>query len=164
MDPLSITVSVVTLIGAANLVIRHGSSIKGAKAAITALLDEMKGLRNILESVEQMLVATEKSDANNDDDDRQSTINRERVAALCNVEDGPIALELNHLQEKLRPPDWADQDGSRRRAVVQSLTWPFKEADTMRIIEKISRLKKDLELALTVDQSCVTTIFRRPIF
>lgn len=149
MDPLSISVSVITLIQAANGVIHlyfdYASTVRGATRAISGLLDEIKNLRNILESLERLL-------ASSGNPDTAPLIGLKEVAALCDLEDGPIVKELKLLTEKLRLPDWAGQDGSRRKALMQSLTWPLKEGDTKKILEKIDRLKKDLELALTVNQ------------
>ncbi len=63
MDPLSISVSVITLIQAANGVIHlcfdYASTVKGATRAISGLLDEIKSLRNILESLERLLARSE---------------------------------------------------------------------------------------------------------
>lgn len=158
MDPLSISASVITLIQATNGVIHlcfdYASTVKGASRAISGLLEEIKSLRNILESLERLL-------ASSDNPDTAPAIELKEVAALCNREDGPIAKELKLLNEKLRLPDWAGQDGSRRKALMHSLTWPLKEGDTKKILEKIDRLKKDLELALTVDQSWVHPKFSR---
>lgn len=150
MDPLSVSVSVMTLLQAANGVIHlcfdYANTVKGATQAISGLLDEIKSLRNVLESIERLL-------ANSENPDTAPANELKEVAALCDREDGPIAKELKLLHEKLRLPDWAGQNGSKRKVLMQSLTWPLKEGDTKKILEKIDRLKKDLELALTVDQS-----------
>lgn len=150
MDPLSISASVITLIQAANGVIHlcfdYASTVKGATRAIAGLQDEIKSLRNVLESIGRLL-------ANSENADQAPSNELKEVAALCDPEDGPIAKELELLRDKLRLPDWAGQNGSKRKALMQSLTWPLKEGETKKILEKIDRLKKDLELALTVDQS-----------
>ncbi|KAL9120568.1 MAG: hypothetical protein Q9187_002877 [Circinaria calcarea] len=150
MDPFSISVGVITLIQATNGVIHlcfdYASTVKGATRAISGLLDEITSLRNILESIERLLASPENPNT-------APSIELKEVAALCDREDGPIAKELKLLNEKLRLPDWACQNGSRRKALMQSLTWPLKEGETKRILENIDRLKKNLELALTVDQS-----------
>ena len=158
MDPLSISVSVITLIQATNGVIHlcfdYATTVKGATRAISGLLDEIKSLRNILESLERLL-------STSDNPDTAPAIQLKEVAALCDSEKGPIARELKLLHEKLRLPDWAGQDGSRRKSLLQSLTWPLKEGDTKKVLEKMDRLKNDLELALTVDQSYVNPTFSR---
>ncbi len=102
MDPLSISVSVITLIQAANGVIHlcfdYASTVKGATRAISGLLDEIKSLRNILESLEQLLARSENPNT-------APAIELKEVAALCDCEDGLIAKELKLLHEKLRLPD-----------------------------------------------------------
>ncbi len=104
MDPLSISVSVITLIQAANGVIHlcfdYASTVKGATRAISGLLDEIKSLRNILESLERLLARSENPKT-------APAIELKEVAALCDCEDGLIAKELKLLHEKLRLPNWA---------------------------------------------------------
>jgi hypothetical protein len=147
MDPLSITVSVVTLLQATNAIVllcyNYASAAKGAARTIGGVIDEMKTLRSVLESLEQLL----RSDQDTEPSD---TISLTTITALCNQEDGPIAKELKILEEKLRPPGWASQDGSRRKALMQFLTWPLKEGETTKTLQNIERLKSTLDLALTV--------------
>ena len=154
MDPLSISVGVIALIQATNGVILFATTVKGANQAICSLHDEMKGLRNILESLERLLSSSE-------DADRAPTIQLKQVAVLCDFPNGLIAREMKLLHDKLHLPDWASHDGSRRKSLLQSLTWPLKEGDTKKILEKMVRLKIDLELALTVDQSYVSPTFSK---
>ncbi len=83
MDPLSISASVITLIQATNGVIHlcfdYASTVKGASRAISGLLEEIKSLRNILESLERLL-------ASSDNPDTAPAIELKEVAALCNRE------------------------------------------------------------------------------
>ena len=146
MDPLSISAGILALLHAANKIIHFTSSAKGATSAISALLAEMKSLRNMLESIYQVL-------ASSDSPETIPATGLDEIAALCNSEDGPIIKELNSLQEILRLPDWAGQDGSRRKALIYSLTWPLKEGDTKKILERIVRLKQDLQLVLAAKNS-----------
>ena len=69
------------------------------------------------------------------------------------MENGPIAKELAYLGEKLRAPNWASRDGSRRKALIQSLTWPLKEAETAKTLKNIENLKSDLQLTLIINQT-----------
>lgn len=64
-----------------------------------------------------------------------------------------MAKELKYIDEKLRPPNWASQNGSRRKGLARSLSWPLKEAEIKKTLQNIERLKDTLELALTVDQT-----------
>lgn len=62
------------------------------------------------------------------------------IIALCDTEKGPIAKELTYLDEKLRPPNWAGRHGSRRKALVQSLTWPLNEGETRKTLQDIETI------------------------
>lgn len=77
--------------------------------------DELKILRNVLGSLEQLSKSCDHTDL-------ATSSQLGNIAALCDDENGPIAKELMHLEEKLRPPNWASRDRSRRKAFVQSLT------------------------------------------
>lgn len=150
MDPLSISASVITLIQATNGVVllcyNYAAAAKGAAQTISAVIDEMKNLRGVLESLEQLLRSFE-------DTEPSKIMPLETITALCDQEEGPIVKELKYLEEKLRLPGWAGQDGSRRKVLMQSLTWPLKEGETRKTLQNIERLKSTLELALTVNHT-----------
>ena len=149
MDPLSISVSIVALIQATNEVVSlcyNFATAKSTARTILELLDQLKSLRNVLESLEQFCKS-------NDPTDPAVGLQLGTITALCDTENGPIAKELTYLDERLRPPSWVSRDGSRRKALVQSLTWPLKEAETTKSLESIERLKSNLQLALTVIQT-----------
>ena len=150
MDPLSISASIISLLHATNEVVsfcfNYASAAKGAPWALSKVIDELKSLPNVLESLEQL-------SRTGDDTDSAITSRLRTIEEFCDTENGPIAKELKYLNEKLRPPNWASQDESRRKALVQSLTWPLKGGDTKKVMQNIERLKSTLELALTVDQT-----------
>ena len=149
MEPRSASASIITLVHATNEVVsiclNYTAATKGAPWTLSKVIDELKSLRNVLESLEQL-------SRSNDDRDPAITSQLETIKALCDTEKGPIAKELKYLDEKLRPPHWASRDGSRRKAFVQSLTWPLKEGEP-KTLQNIERLTTTLELALTVDQT-----------
>lgn len=101
MDPLSISVCIITLIQATNegvsLCFNYAAG-KGAARIISELLDQLKSLRNVLESLEQFC----RSDGHTDP---ATTSQLGTIIALCDIEKGPIAKELMYLDEKLRPPN-----------------------------------------------------------
>ena len=149
MDPLSISVSIVALIQATNEVVAlcyNFATSKSAARTISELLDQLKSLRNVLESLEQLCKGNSSTEPG-------TSLRLGTIAALCDIENGPIAKELMYLDEKLRPPNWASRDGSRRKALVQSLTWPLKEAESTKTLQSIERLKTNLQLALTANQT-----------
>lgn len=149
MDPLSVSASIITLIQVTNEVVafcfNYAAAAKGTPWALSRLIDELKSLRNVLESLEQL--------SRGDGTDPVTAPRLGSIKALCDTENGPIAKELKYLDEKLRPPLWARRDGSRRQAFAQSLIWPLKEGEIKRTIQNIERWKTILDLALTVDQT-----------
>ena len=155
MDPFSISVRVITLIQVTteigSLCCNYLATAKGAARSILEVVDELKSLRNVLESLENLLRSSKETDP-------ATKSQYATIMALCDVENGPVAKELKYLDKKLRPSNWASRDGSKRKALVQSLTWPLKEGETKkakprRRWKNIERLKSTLELALTVDQT-----------
>lgn len=157
MDPLSISVSTVTLIQITSEVVslcfNYATAAKSATRSILEVLDQLKNLRNVLESLEHF---------SRGDEDANPAINSQTktILELCNAEEGPIAKELKYLDDKLRPPEWASREGSRRKALVQSLTWPLKEGETKKTLQNIERLKSNLALALSVYQTTSNSLYR----
>ena len=149
MDPLSISVGIIALIQATNEVVSlcyNFATGKNTARSISELLDQLKSLRSVLESLEQFCKSSDPTDP-------ATSSQLGTIKELCDAENGPIAKELMYLGEVLRPPSWASRDGSRRKALVQSLTWPLKEAETIKTLDNIERLKTNLQLALTVNQT-----------
>ncbi|KAL9603238.1 MAG: hypothetical protein Q9219_001258 [cf. Caloplaca sp. 3 TL-2023] len=148
MDPLSILVSIVTLIDATQRVVKtcynYAARFKEAPLALCGLIEELNGLRRILQSIEQL------SRSNNNSN--PAFVQRlEYVRYLSDAANGPIAKQLEDLMQRIRPPKWMGRDRSKPKAFMHSLTWPLKENETRRTLENISRLKSTLELALTTD-------------
>ncbi|KAL9023502.1 MAG: hypothetical protein Q9196_007161, partial [Gyalolechia fulgens] len=148
MDPLSISASVITLIGATHEIVticyNYAAAAKGAPWALSKMIDELNNLRRVLESTERL--------SRNEDDADPATIRRlEHIRQLCDTKDGSITKELESLKKKLRPPKWANTDGSRRQALMKSLIWPLKEREAEKTLQNIERMKSTLQLALTAD-------------
>ena len=72
---------------------------------------------------------------------------RSSEASLC-----PCLAELQALEKDLVPKDWKLFDGPKRKAALQSMTWPLKEIDTRRRLQNLERLRGTLTLALNVEQ------------
>lgn len=146
MDPLSISVSIITLIKAADDVIslcfKYVSAARGAARTISKIQEEIQCLRDVLESLQKLPESAVDTDQ----------ANLLRLKNLCDAEKGPIAKELIYLNEKLGLREWKCRDETRK-AFLQSLTWPLREGETKRVLQNIERLKSTLELALIQDQT-----------
>jgi hypothetical protein len=64
--------------------------------APSKVIDELKSLCNVLESLEQL-------SRNGDDTEPATTSRLGTIKVLCDTENCPIAKELKYLDEKLRP-------------------------------------------------------------
>ena len=155
VEPLSITTSIITLLQATNTVISvcydYSAALKGAPWELSKVLRELKGLRDVLESLEKLAKAS--ADANPAAHSQLPTLE-----LLCNFKrgSGPLMAcldEINRIKIKLSPPSWSGKDGSRRQAMIKALGRPLKEKDTMRSLQNIGRFKVTLTLALTSDQT-----------
>jgi|SRR5436190_5912370 len=151
MDPFSITASIIAVLQATNAVVsicyEYRSAIKNSTWELSRVLEEVKSLRNVLESLEQLAEKAEIADP-------AAETQLPTLKLLCEPEVGPLALclvELEALQKKLVPPSSSGQVGSKR-ALIEKLVWPLRKGDTKRIIENIGRFKATLNLAMTADQ------------
>lgn len=100
MDPLSISASIIALIGATHEIVticyNYAAAAKGAPWALSRMIDELNNLRSVLESIERLCRGGNGTDP--------ATISRlEHIQRLCDV---------GNLMEKLRPPKWANLDRS----------------------------------------------------
>ncbi|KAF8249250.1 hypothetical protein K440DRAFT_598963 [Wilcoxina mikolae CBS 423.85] len=153
MDPLSVTASIIAVLQATNAIISvcydYSTSVKGSSTELSRVTEEVKSLRNVLEAVAQLAQKAESADPT-------AGSQLPTLKSFCEPDVGQLAVclvELNALKDKLAPPDWSGQEGSKRRRLVQALGWPLKEGETKKTLENIERFKATLNLALTVDQA-----------
>ncbi len=77
------------------------------------------------------------------------------LRALCDPETGTLSnclADLEKLNSKLAPPGWSGAAGSKRRALVEALSWPLKKGDTEKVLNSIERVKSTMQLAIEADQ------------
>ncbi|MCJ1224432.1 hypothetical protein MMC12_001077 [Toensbergia leucococca] len=153
MDPLSVTASFIAVLQVANAVISicydYSASAKSSSRELSRIIEEIKALRNVLESLIHLAERAETPDLC-----IQSRL--PTLRGLCEPEMGPLSQcleEMRALEKKLVPPTWGGPIGSKRRALIQALGWPLKEKDTLRTLEKIGRFKATLCLGIMADQS-----------
>lgn len=145
MDPLSVTPSVVAVLQAANTVISicydFRAAIRDSPWALTRITSSINELHLILSRLEQVANETELSF------DKTNVARLSTLEVLCR-EGGAISKcfqELVALEKKLVPGSWAGEEGSKRRALVQSIGWQFKGKECRRDSSTVGRLQKYLE-------------------
>ena len=148
MDPLSITTSIVTLIDATHKVIsichNYKAAVKGADWELPRLIEEVESLRDVLQGLERLAKQAENADP--------SAVNQlPQLRSFCDPNTGTFALclsEMQTLEQKLIPPRWTGESGSKRNKFVQALGWPLKKAFVKETLENLERFKATLNLAL----------------
>jgi hypothetical protein len=146
MDPLSLTLAASQLLGAVNAVIsivaRYNEEMKKTPRDLKRFVEELRGLRNVLESLESLIIEAKKSDLSSDP----------KLQALIPLYE-PLTLYLDDvkaLQVKLELPSCPP--GTRRwRSVVVALGWPLKEDEAKLELEKMKSFREQLKDAIAVD-------------
>src|SRR5215475_5720622 len=137
MTSLASIIAIVQLTGTIiNICYDYQKGVRKAHKDQAAITKELKSLHAVLERLLEL--AESESDKGSA---RLSTFDS------LTKPDGPLAeceAELISLKEKLEP-------ASGWKAVGKALTWPLKEGDTRKILDKLERLKGTLNLALTAD-------------
>ena len=148
MDPLSITVSIITLIDATHSVIsicqNYTASVKGAAWALPRIIEEVESLRGVLLGLERLAKQAENADPS-------AVRQLPQLRSFCTPETGTFALclsEIQALEQKLIPPRWIGENGSKRSKLFQALGWPLKKASVKETLENIERFKATLSLDL----------------
>ncbi len=148
MDPLSITTSIVTLIGATRDVIsicqNYRAAVKGADWELPRLVEEVESLRRVLQDLERLAKQAENADP-------AAVSQLPQLRSFCDPKTGTFALclsELQTLERKLIPPRWGGESGSRRSKITQAVSWPLKKAFVKETLENLGRFKATLNLAL----------------
>jgi hypothetical protein len=152
MDPLSILSGVIAVLQATNTVISvcydFRAAVKEAPWSLTRTLDEIKDLRDVLETIERLV----------DRPDHIASTNIEKRPALRLLqesEQSPLASclrELGCLQDKIDNSCRASQPGSRIRAFTEAIKWRLKDRDATLCLGRIERCKSTLKLAITADE------------
>lgn len=153
MDPLSLTASIIAVLQAASVVVSicydYNSAVEGSSWELLKIIDEVRGLRDVLESLEQLA-----RQAGSTKMEAESRLPSLRL--LCEPGTGLLArclTELTELDKKLRPPGWSGPAGSKRRALIQASGWPLKKGAIEKILANIGRWKETISLAITADEA-----------
>ena len=127
MDPLSVTASVISVLQAAEAVILiccdYRSSVKGSSWEVSRILEDTRSLRSILRNLEGLVYEAETAGSA-----EQSRL--PALRSLCDPDTGILSscyAELERLKRKLAPPGWSGPAGSKRRGLVEALSWPLQK-------------------------------------
>lgn len=145
MDPLSITASVIavaTLCGqVVSICYEYQSGVKNASNDMIRITDEITNLRNVLESI--LKIASEAQNMDPPNTTKLSTL------GLLIQPEGPLIkceAELTILKKRLEPE-------TGLKAIGKALSWPLRERETKKTLDKIASFKSILTLALTADHT-----------
>ena len=148
-EALGLVASIVAVLQITSSVISvcydYSAVVKGTPWELSKTKAELESLRNVLQTLEPLAKQAELT----------STTVDTKLQTL-NLLLGPLQScfgEIEHLEKRLKSPSWSDGFGPRRRAIIQALQWPLKEAETRKALENISRFKDTLVLAINVDQT-----------
>ncbi len=150
-EGLALAASVIAVIQVTTSVISvcydYSAAVKGASWQLTRTKAALESLRNVLQQLEPLAKQAELAPATDHG-------NLPVFAQLC-APGGLLELcckDVKELEGKLKTPIWCDGFGPRRKALVQVLRWPLKEADTEKALRQIGRFTDTLNVALTADQ------------
>ncbi len=142
-DPLSMVGSLIAVVQLTGKIISicydYRSAFKSANRDLARTIDEITGLRDVLE---QLLKLVDYKDI----DDRwkvptvRSLAKPDGILATCKS-------ELVRIEKKIEPAK------TKWTAIGQALTWPLKEGEISKDLDAISRTKSTLSLSLLVDQT-----------
>jgi hypothetical protein len=140
MDPLSITVSVLTLLQLTEKVIKYARQTKDAPKERTRVLQEASGLVGLLITLKSLV----------DDCDPQDPWLR--ATSRLATSNGPLEQYKSALEEligKIMP-------GDGFRKIGQALVWKFTKEDISDLLSQIERVKGLIDIALGMDDVLVS--------
>ncbi|KAI4644263.1 hypothetical protein J4E93_006163 [Alternaria ventricosa] len=176
MDPLSVTANVITVLQVANSIIticyEVRSALKQSPWSLTRTIDEIRDLRNVLESLEQVCRALDTS--------KESNAARFRTfQLLCESETSPLSRclqELLDLEKKINSDKQTPGRSTllaKARVFAQVMGWQLKEGDakmtislnetTAHVHGNVSKLLTRIESAELDDRSRALTHWLAPV-
>lgn len=152
--------SVIAVLQAANAIISVCYDFKailrdGAPWGLSQVLGEILDLRSVLESLVRLTEASSEKLTSSSSSSFVANQRRPPFELLCEPGRGPLvacARELKAL-DVLITSNFDGRSGSKRRALMQAVGWQIKEKEVRMALERVSRCKTTLVLAMTVDQA-----------
>jgi hypothetical protein len=147
MDPISITLAASQLLGAVNTVIgicaRYNEEMSRTPRDLQQFVEELRGLRSVLESLESLILKAKSSDSSSSDPQLQTLIPLYEPLTL-------YLDDVKEIQAKLEIPS-LHTISRRKRAVMVALGWPLKEDEAKKELEKMKSFREQLRDAIQVD-------------
>lgn len=144
MDPLSVSASIASLIGAADTVVRrlyhYVKAVKGAEKQISALSMEITTLYGVLSSLH--LVASRFESESSELTMKERSMQIDHIHACYTT--------LDSIRSLLQKDDPSTTQ-SRMESIRRRLHWPLSESKTKEFIDAVGRHKQTLTLALNAD-------------
>lgn len=141
MDPLSLSVSIITVLTLAGQLATLGnayvSSVSGYPKEINDLLTELSSLSQILIALKDIISPT--------------TATPTTPIIWAGILVSPVEECANQLREMLAFLTKYQSPKGKMRKMVQRLMWPLKEAETREWINKLEGHKSTFTLALSTD-------------
>lgn len=141
MDPLSLTVSIITIVTLAGQLVSLGSSyassVSGCPREISDFLTELSALSQVLVALKDVI--------------NPATASPETPIISSGILVGPVAECAEQLKEMLAFLTKYQISKNRMRKVMKRIMWPLKEAETREWINKINGHKSTFVLALSAD-------------
>jgi sulfite reductase alpha subunit-like flavoprotein len=139
MDPLSISASIIAVLGATIKVLElckaYSETVNNASKELLRIIEEVESLRSVLTTLQQLAEKAESKDA-------VAESRLPTLKVLSDPDKGELVKcrsELEALIQNLNPPSLNGQAPSKRKAVMRALGWPLKEKETRTTLEKIER-------------------------
>jgi len=140
MDPLSITVSILTVLQLTEKVIKYARQTKDSPKERTRVLQEASGLVGLLTTLKSLV---------DDCDPRDPWL---RATSRLATSNGPLEQyqsALEKLVSKIMP-------GDGFRKIGQALVWKFTREDVSDLLSQIERVKSLVDIALGMDEMLVS--------
>ncbi|KAF6229837.1 hypothetical protein HO133_004174 [Letharia lupina] len=122
---------------------------QGSSWEVPRVLEEARGLRNVLRNLEELA----------DKAETPGSTDVSCLPALKSLSDpntgslSKCCTEMVKLKKKLTPSGWSGPAGSKRRGLVEVFRWPLKEENTDKVLVSIGSFKSPINLAIAADQT-----------
>jgi len=158
MDPLSVSASIIAILGLADKIIfvcrKYVSSVKDAPDDLRVLLIHLGNLRSVIENLDFL-------------HEHGKNVSGSPIVQGLFAAHGPIEGCRKALAdlEDLLPTHATTKRGPKRKAVeisLAQLAWPFKEGKVRKLVDQIEKHKSTISLTLTAGIALVAKFSKTP--